>query len=123
MVLSWQSHKPLHYHLGTMPVTRSTLSDVSDEGVLEDQEIQLSSPKAHIDCPIHLRRICFVREEDGKTLTFISNDFKRTAGEIVELYKQRWQIELFFKWIKQNLKIKCLAGRSENAVKTPAETT
>jgi len=92
--------------------------DVSDEGVLEDQVIQLSSPKARKDCPINLRRIRFVREEDGKTLTFITNDFKRTAGEVAELYKQRWQIELFFKWIKQNLKIKSFAGRSENAVKT-----
>ena len=91
---------------------------VSDDGVLEDQEIQLSSPKARKDCPINLRRIRFVRKDDGKTLTFITNDFKRTAGEIAGLYKQRWQIELFFKWIKQNLKIKAFAGRSENAVKT-----
>jgi hypothetical protein len=91
---------------------------VSDSGVLEDQLIQLSSAKARRDCPVNLRRIRFVREEDGKTLTFITNDFKRTAGEVAELYKQRWQIELFFKWIKQNLKIKRFAGRSENAVKT-----
>jgi len=48
----------------------------------------------------------------------ITNDFKRSDEEIAELYKQRWQIELFFKWIKQNLKIKKFLGRSENAIKT-----
>jgi putative transposase len=49
-------------------------------------------------------------------LVFISNDFSRSAEVIADLYKQRWQIELFFKWIKQNLKIKIFLGRSENAV-------
>jgi Transposase DDE domain/Domain of unknown function (DUF4372) len=88
------------------------------EGVLQDQIIRLSSPKAKKDCPMNLRRIQFMREEDGKQLTFITNDMKRSAKEIAALYKQRWQIELFFKWIKQNLKIKRLVGRSENAVRT-----
>jgi len=90
---------------------------VSDAGVLEDQWIQLSSTKARKACPTTLRRIRFVRNEDGKVLTFITNDLKRSAGEIASLYKQRWQIELFFKWIKQNLKIKRFIGASENAVK------
>jgi len=88
------------------------------EGVLQDQIIRLSSPKARKDCPMNLRRIQFMREEDGKQLTFITNDMKRSAKKIAALYKQRWQIELFFKWIKQNLKIKRLVGRSENAVRT-----
>jgi len=65
-----------------------------------------------------LRRVCFKREEDGKVLSFITNDMGRSATEIADLYKQRWQIELFFKWIKQNLKIKRFIGTSENAVKT-----
>ena len=58
-----------------------------------------------------------MREADNKVLTFITNDLKRSAGEIASLYKQRWQIELFFKWIKQNLKIKRFIGTTENAVK------
>jgi len=90
---------------------------VSDAGVLEDQWIRLSSAKGREACPTTLRRIRFVREADNKTLTFITNDLKRSAGEIASLYKQRWQIELFFKWIKQNLKIKRFIGTSENAVK------
>ena len=90
---------------------------VSDAGVLEDQWIRLSSAKGREACPTTLRRIRFVRNEDNKVLTFITNDLKRSAGEIASLYKQRWQIELFFKWIKQNLKIKRFIGTSENAVK------
>ena len=86
-------------------------------GITSDETIQLSSPTAQRDCPIKLRRICFIREEDNKKLVFISNDLKRPAIEIADLYKQRWQIELFFKWVKQNLKVKKFLGRSENAVK------
>ena len=86
------------------------------EGIISDEIIKLSSEKAKKDCPISLRRITFVRKEDQKTLVFITNDMTRTATEIAELYKQRWQIELFFKWIKQNLKIKRFLGQSENAV-------
>ena len=91
--------------------------DVAEDFILEDQVIRLSSTKAKKDCPTYLRRVKIRREEDGKTLVFISNDLKRTAVEIAALYKSRWQIELFFKWIKQNLKIKRFIGRSENAVK------
>ena len=60
-----------------------------------------------------------VVEREGKSpLILVTNDFNRSDSEIAELYKQRWQIELFFKWIKQNLKIKKFLGRSENAIKT-----
>jgi IS4 transposase len=90
---------------------------VSEAGVLEDQLIRLSSTRGKKECPTTLRRIRFIREEDGKVLTFVTNDLNRTAGEIAALYKQRWQIELFFKWIKQNLKIKRFIGTSENAVR------
>jgi len=86
-------------------------------GIISDEIITLSAKKALKDCPTPLRRIKFMREEDGKELIFITNDQRRTAEEIAALYKQRWQIELFFKWIKQNLKIKRFIGRSENAVK------
>ena len=58
----------------------------------------------------------FVDEESGKTYQFITNIFRIAASSIAEIYKQRWQIELFFKWIKQNLKIKSFLGTSENAV-------
>ena len=86
------------------------------DGVLADEVIRLTSSKAKKDCPIPLRRITFRRAEDQKLLVFISNDLDRSAAEIASLYKQRWQIELFFKWIKQNLKVKRFLGRSENAV-------
>jgi putative transposase len=86
------------------------------EGIMGDELIQLSSIKAQKDCPITLRRVTFTRSEDQKQLVFITNDLKRSAEDIAALYKQRWQIELFFKWIKQNLKIKRFIGRSENAV-------
>jgi IS4 transposase len=76
---------------------------VSENGVLEDQMIRLSSPKAKKDCPILLRRIRFKRQEDGKVLAFIANDLKRSAGKIAGLYKERWQIELFFKRISDDL--------------------
>lgn len=84
--------------------------------ILSDEVIMLSSDKAKKDCPSPMRRITFRREEDQKVLVFISNDLERSAEEIADLYKQRWQIELFFKWVKQNLKIKTFLGRSENAV-------
>lgn len=91
--------------------------ETTENFILEDQVIRLSSDKGRRDCPTNLRRVKIRREEDGKELVFISNDLKRTAVEIADLYKSRWQIELFFKWIKQNLKIKRFIGRSENAVK------
>lgn len=86
------------------------------EGILSDEVIQLSSRKAKKACPTPMRRIKFCRKDDGKILEFITNDMQRSAQEIADLYKQRWQIELFFKWIKQNLKVKTFIGRSENAV-------
>jgi hypothetical protein len=90
---------------------------VKGDGVLEDQLIRLSSPMAKKQYPGILRRVCFRREDDGKVLSFITNDTERSAAEIAALYKRRWEIELFFKWIKQNLKIKRFIGTSENAVK------
>ncbi len=84
--------------------------------ILSDELIRLNSKQAQKDCPTDLRRIVFKRDADHKILIFITNDLNRTAQEIADLYKQRWEIELFFKWIKQNLKIKTFLGRSENAV-------
>ena len=85
--------------------------------IMSDEEIVLSSKRGQ-DCPIRLRRIHFIRKEDGKEIVLISNDLARDAKELMALYKQRWEIELFFKWVKQNLRIKRFLGTSENAVKT-----
>ena len=85
--------------------------------IIADEEIILNSKKGQ-NCPITLRRIHFIRKEDGKEIVLITNDLKRTAQALMALYKQRWEIELFFKWIKQNLRIKRFLGTSENAVKT-----
>jgi len=87
-----------------------------DGNIISDEEILLSSKKGQ-DCPITLRRIHFIRKEDGKEIVLISNDLAREAEALMALYKQRWEIELFFKWIKQNLRIKRFLGTSENAVK------
>jgi hypothetical protein len=68
--------------------------------------------------PEHLRRIRFKDPESGKTLIFLTNNNALPASTIAALYKSRWQVELFFKWIKQHLRIKHFLGNSENAVKT-----
>lgn len=65
-----------------------------------------------------MRRIKFYDAESGKILVFLTNNFHLKATDIAQLYKYRWRIELFFKWIKQHLKIKSFWGHSENAVKT-----
>lgn len=87
-------------------------------GIVCDQTIALSGFYSHQHCPIHLRRIRFKDPETGKTLVFLTNLFAPPAATICALYKARWQVELFFKWIKQHLRIKKFLGTSENAVKT-----
>jgi hypothetical protein len=87
-------------------------------GVTCDQTILLTIPKSAGDYPDKLRRVKYYDAETDKTLVFLTNNFLLPAVTIAQLYKQRWQIELFFKWIKQNLRIKSFYGTSENAVKT-----
>lgn len=87
-------------------------------GLICDQTIALCGQYPSKHYPQHLRRIRFKDSETGKTLVFLTNQFQLPALTICALYKSRWQVELFFKWIKQNLRIKCFFGRSENAVKT-----
>lgn len=87
-------------------------------GLRCDQTIVLTGFYQKKDYPEKLRRIRYFDEESNKTLTFLTNHFTLPALTIAKLYKYRWQIELFFKWIKQNLRIKAFYGRSENAVKT-----
>jgi len=90
---------------------------LKSKGLTSDQTIQLTGTKAG-KCPIRLRRIGFKDAETGIQYAFLTNNFKLAASTIAEIYKARWQIELFFKWIKQNLKIKSFLGTSRNAVMT-----
>lgn len=87
-------------------------------GLRCDQTVALTSPKASKDYPQHLRRIRFHDTEHNKELIFLTNNFDLPALTIAQLYRCRWQVELFFKWIKQHLRIKAFYGTSENAVKT-----
>ena len=87
-------------------------------GIICDQTISLDGFYTRQDYPELLRRIRFKDPESGKTLVFITNNFSLPAATICALYKSRWQVELFFKWIKQHLRIKQFYGTSENAVKT-----
>jgi Domain of unknown function (DUF4372)/Transposase DDE domain len=87
------------------------------QGIICDQTIALSGFYSHQRYPFHLRRIRFKDPETGKTLIFLTNLFAPPAATICALYKARWQVELFFKWIKQHLRIKKFFGTSENAVK------
>ena len=87
-------------------------------GVICDQSVQLNGFYAAQHYPENLRRIRFKDPETGKTLIFLTNNFVLPPLTIAALYKNRWQVELFFKWIKQHLRIKKFLGNSENAVKT-----
>ena len=87
-------------------------------GIICDQTIALTGTTSRKDFPEHLRRIRFKDPETGKTLVFLTNNFTLSAATICALYKARWQVELFFKWIKQHLRIKKFYGNSENAVKS-----
>lgn len=87
-------------------------------GVICDQQVMLNGYYSARKYPEHLRRIRFMDPESGKTLVFLTNNTSLPALTIAALYKSRWQVELFFKWIKQHLRIKHFLGTSENAVKT-----
>ena len=93
------------------PVDRAT-------GIICDQAVLLNGFYATQHYPENLRRIRFKDPESGKTLIFLTNNFVLPPLTIAALYKNRWQVELFFKWIKQHLRIKKFLGNSENAVKT-----
>jgi hypothetical protein len=95
----------------SMPVDRST-------GVMCDQRVIQAKPYGLKHYPEHFRRVRYTDPETGKKLVFITNNTSLPALSICALYKSRWQVELFFKWIKQHLRIKHFLGNSENAVKT-----
>ena len=87
-------------------------------GLRCDQTVSLTGFNARIDYPDHIRRIKFYDTTTQKHFVFLTNNFQLAALTITQLYRCRWQIELFFKWIKQHLRIKAFYGTSENAVKT-----
>ena len=87
-------------------------------GIVCDQRVRLNGFYAGKHYPEHLRRIRYREPETGRTLVFLTNNTALDATTICALYKCRWQVELFFKWIKQHLRIKRFLGTSENAVKT-----
>jgi len=87
-------------------------------GVVSDQMVMLVTPLSLVGYPDPLRRIVFVDPESAKELVFLTNRFDLAATTIARLYKHRWQIELFFKWLKQNLAVKHFFGNSVNAVKS-----
>jgi hypothetical protein len=93
------------------PVDKST-------GVSSDQTVILTSFESASAYPDPLRRVSYRDPVTGKQLRFLTNNFTLPALTIAQIYKQRWQVELFFKWIKQHLRIKAFFGTSENAVKT-----
>ena len=93
------------------PIDRTT-------GLICDQTITLDGPRTRHDYPEHLRRVRFRDPETNKSLIFLTNQVTLPAMTICALYKSRWQVELFFKWIKQHLRIKRFYGTSDNAVKT-----
>lgn len=95
----------------THPVDKTT-------GLLLDQTIVLTGNRSKQDYPTTMRRINYCDLDTGKRYSFLTNNFVLPALTIAQLYKARWQVELFFKWIKQHLRIKAFYGTSENAVKT-----
>jgi IS4 transposase len=88
-----------------------------DAGIICDQDIQLKGFYSKRHYPAPLRRVRFYDAEYGRTLVFLTNNFKLSAETVAQLYKHRWQIELFFKWIKQHLKVQSFWGYTENAVR------
>lgn len=87
-----------------------------NKAVLADFEIEFMNPSSYEKCPHRLRLITFYDAENDRTFEFLTNNFHLNASTIAAIYKARWQIEAFFKWIKQNLKIKTFLGTSKNAV-------
>ena len=97
--------------LESRPVDRSV-------GLRSDHIVWLTNPQSVFHYPERLRRVSYRDPENGKVLVFLTNNFDLPALVIAQLYKLRWRVELFFKWIKQNLRIKHFFGTSDNAVKT-----
>ena len=93
-------------------------SVIKSKGLTSDQTIEFTGTLTAKKCPAQLRRIGYRDPVTGKHYIFLTNNFKLAAKTIADIYKARWDVELFFKWIKQNLKIKSFVGTSKNAVMT-----
>jgi len=93
-------------------------SEANKKGVVADELVELKGYYTAQDYPKHLRLIHYIDWETAKEYVFLTNNMRLSALTIIQIYKARWQIEIFFKWIKQNLKIKTFLGASENAVMT-----
>jgi len=93
-------------------------SVLKNKGITSDQTIAFTGTQTAKKCSTQLRRIGYKDQMSGKHYIFLTNNFKLSAKTIADIYKARWQVELFFKWIKQNLKIKSFVGTSKNAVLT-----
>lgn len=103
----------------TMKYRRTCSREVNKStGVRSDQSIVLTGVKTKTSYADELRRVTYYDEENKRRLVFLTNNFRLAPSTIAKLYKCRWQVELFFKWIKQHLRIKAFYGTSENAVKT-----
>lgn len=98
-------------------VVESRAVPSSSKGVIADAVIELASDHGREACPHRLRRIEFLDEQTGRVLIFLTNHLGLAAATIAEIYKERWQVELFFRAIKQNLRIKTFVGTSANAVR------
>ena len=99
-------------------VVRERRSFAVGRGVTSDQTILLAGKESRKECPIPLRRVGYRDPETGRHYKFLTNNFRLAPKTIADIYKARWEIELFFKWIKQNLRIKSFLGTSRNAVLT-----
>lgn len=98
--------------------TEEVFSRNEDGPVRRDCRVSLTGPQTKKDYPKPLRIVEYYDQAKERVFTFLTNDFTHTAQEIADMYKERWEIELFFKWLKQNLKIKTFWGTSRNAVLT-----
>jgi len=96
----------------------SSVNPDKTKGIICDQTVKLKGVKSSAYYPLALRRIKYFDKEQRRTFVFLTNNFIQPAADIALLYKYRWKVELFFKWIKQHLKIKSFWGTSMNAVKT-----
>jgi hypothetical protein len=103
-------HNTQFYRRTAQPIDRAT-------GLRSDQIIRLTGPKTSLLYPVPLRRIHYIDPQEHRDLVFLTNNFALPAFTITELYRARWQVELFFRWIKQHLHIKAFYGTSANAVR------
>ena len=96
---------------------KTILTQINSTGLVYDRVISLTTANSYKSYPKNLRLVGYYDAEKDETFEFLTNNFEASALEIANLYKRCWQIEIFFKWIKQNLSIKKLWGHSKNAVK------